>query len=94
MNPCSFLGSAFNGGNIRALPFVEIWQRSQQFQRMRRATPDGFNGGCRARSLTFAGSVDAADPWFEEFQHGGSCGEIRLHPGANVERLTLPLLPS
>jgi radical SAM protein with 4Fe4S-binding SPASM domain len=88
VNPCSFLGPAFNGGNIRAAPFADIWRRSQQFERMRRDVPGGFAGGCRARSLTSAGSVDAPDPWFEEYRGGAP-----LHPGANVERLALPLLP-
>jgi radical SAM protein with 4Fe4S-binding SPASM domain len=89
VNPCSFLGPAFNGGNVREAPFADIWRRSQQFARMRRDTPGGFAGGCRARSLTFAGSADAPDPWFTEYQGGAP-----LHPGANVERLALPLLPS
>jgi hypothetical protein len=41
----------------------------------------GFHGGCRARAQTFAGSVDAPDPWFEEHLRSGS----GLHPGANVD---------
>jgi radical SAM protein with 4Fe4S-binding SPASM domain len=93
VNPCSFLGPAFNGGNIRETPFEVIWRRSQQFQRMRRpAEPDGFRGGCRARAQVFAGSVDAPDPWFEEHQQLTAT----LHPGANVEvavsRVPLPLV--
>jgi MoaA/NifB/PqqE/SkfB family radical SAM enzyme len=90
VNPCSFLGPAFNSGNIRQTPFAAIWNQGQQFRRMRRPLPeDGFQGGCRARAQTFAGSVDSADPWFEE--HRGQQG---LHPGANVElsgRRTLAL---
>jgi MoaA/NifB/PqqE/SkfB family radical SAM enzyme len=100
VNPCSFLGPAFNGGNVREEPFAVIWRHSQQFRRMRGATGE-FRGGCRARSQTFAGSVDAADPWFEEHRQGGVRG--LLHPGANVEvdrtapgfrSLALPLLSS
>ncbi len=84
VNPCSFLGSAFNGGNIRATPFAVIWRQSQTFQRMRRESD--FQGGCRARALTFAGSVDAPDPWFTQHLRGE--GE---HPGANVEGCFRPL---
>jgi radical SAM protein with 4Fe4S-binding SPASM domain len=95
VNPCSFLGPAFNAGNIRLTPIAAIWHETQQFQRMRRPTAEGFRGGCRARAQTFAGSVDAPDPWFEEFQQQKGAG---LPPGANVaiERrtLSLPLLPS
>jgi radical SAM protein with 4Fe4S-binding SPASM domain len=90
VNPCSFLGPAFNAGNVRETPFPTIWRRGEQFRRMRRQTGE-FRGGCRARAQTFAGSADAADPWFEEFE-GGSAP----HPGANVEvvgrRTALPLV--
>ncbi len=89
VNPCSFLGPAFNGGNVRETPFAEIWRQSQVFERMRRES--NFRGGCRARSLTFAGSVDAPDPWYEQHRRGTG-----LHPGANVDAtcgvLALPLV--
>jgi hypothetical protein len=55
------------------------------------AATDGFRGGCRARAQTFAGSAEAADPWFEAFTGGPGLP----HPGANVEvagRRSLPLL--
>jgi len=103
VNPCSFLGPAFNTGNIRETPFPILWRHGQQMQRMRQPTAeDGFQGGCRARALTFAGSVDAADPWFEQFRNTGneSASPCLLHPGANVETsagyrpLPLPVLPS
>ncbi len=91
VNPCSFLGSAFNAGNVRETPFPEIWRRSETMRRMRRELPaDGFQGGCRARSLVFAGSADAADPWYNEHQADGGC----YHPGDNVEvtgRVALPM---
>jgi MoaA/NifB/PqqE/SkfB family radical SAM enzyme len=81
VNPCSFLGPGFNGGNIREESFEVIWRYSQPFRRMRLPAPEGgFRGGCRARAQTFAGSVDAADPWFEEHRRGEA-----PHPGANVE---------
>jgi radical SAM protein with 4Fe4S-binding SPASM domain len=94
VNPCSFLGPAFNGGNIRQTPFEVLWRTSQSFRRMR-ASGGGFAGGCRARSLQLAGSADAPDPWFEEHRRQGG-----LHPGANVEvaprfrPVPLPLVPS
>jgi MoaA/NifB/PqqE/SkfB family radical SAM enzyme len=89
VNPCSFLGPAFNGGNIRTTPFPILWRQSEQFRRMRGPAGE-FQGGCRARALTFAGSVNAADPWHQEFANGGP-----LHPAANVETnrvLSLPLI--
>jgi MoaA/NifB/PqqE/SkfB family radical SAM enzyme len=79
VNPCSFLGPAFNGGNIRQTPFEVLWRTSQTFRHMREPG-GGFAGGCRARSLRLAGSADAPDPWYEEHRSGG-----RAHPGANVE---------
>jgi MoaA/NifB/PqqE/SkfB family radical SAM enzyme len=92
VNPCSFLGPAFNAGNIRQTPFETIWRASQAFRRMRGETGE-FRGGCRARAQAFAGSVDAADPWFEEHRGGGG-----LPPGANVElaarAFPLPLVPA
>jgi radical SAM protein with 4Fe4S-binding SPASM domain len=92
VNPCSFLGPAFNSGNIREWPFEDIWRTGQALRRLRHPEePDAFRGGCRARAQTFAGSALAADPWFEEFE--GRAGAP--HPGANVEiagRRSLPLL--
>lgn len=64
VSPCSFLGSAFESGNIREEGFESIWRRGHAFRRLR--TPergDTFSGGCRARSQFFAGSAFAADPW-------------------------------
>ena len=88
VNPCSFLGPAFNTGNVRETPFAVIWRTGQQMRRLRRGDGE-FQGGCRARAQTFAGSADAADPWFEEHQHAAA-----PHPGANVElaRRSLPLV--
>ncbi len=86
VNPCSFLGPAFNGGNVREAPFETIWRTSQQFRRMRGASD--FRGGCRARAQVFAGSVDAPDPWFEEHRRRGQ--EALLHPGATVELAARP----
>jgi MoaA/NifB/PqqE/SkfB family radical SAM enzyme len=96
VNPCSFLGSAFNSGNIRAVPFPVIWRTGHQMRRLRQdSAPGGFRGGCRARAQTFAGSAEAPDPWFEEYQQRKSNGPT-VHPGANVEvvRRSLPVLPS
>jgi hypothetical protein len=62
---------------------------------MRRPTPGGFEGGCRARAQTFAGSVDAADPWLTESRRSAGA---QPHPAANVElvgrTLSLPLVSS
>lgn len=94
VSPCSFLGSGFDSGNIRRTPFPVLWRDGHAFRRMRSPVPaGGFAGGCRARAQVFNGSVDAADPWFEEFDGGAGAG--CFHPAANVEtRLPLPLVPS
>lgn len=87
VNPCSFLGAAFNSGNVRETSFAAIWRTSQAMRRLRQpAAEGGFAGGCRARSLALAGSVDAADPWMEAFR--GGTGQ---HPAANVEVRAVPL---
>jgi radical SAM protein with 4Fe4S-binding SPASM domain len=84
VNPCSFLGPAFNTGNIRQAPFPVIWRTGQQLHRMRGPAGE-FRGGCRARAQAFAGSVDAADPWLDEHLRGAA-----LPPGANVEVAARP----
>jgi radical SAM protein with 4Fe4S-binding SPASM domain len=87
VNPCSFLGPNFNSGNIRSTPFAQIWNQSQVMHRMRRPLGrDGFQDGCRARSQAFAGSVDAPDPWFDEFrgQRPHRRVPLPLHPSSNV----------
>lgn len=98
VNPCSFLGPALNGGSLRERRFEEIWRDSPQFRRLRRPLGEGeFAGGCRARAQTFAGSLDAPDPWFEQFRQAD--GDLS-HPGANVEitrtaaPYSLPVLPA
>jgi MoaA/NifB/PqqE/SkfB family radical SAM enzyme len=66
VNPCSFLGAGFADENILARPFREIWERGHQFRSLRAlqgGTAETFSGGCRARALTFNGSVNAPDPW-------------------------------
>ena len=64
VNPCSFLGSAFDGGNIRTRPFAEIWNASQTFVKMRAGGGD-FRGGCRARAQAAHGDAFARDPWHD-----------------------------
>jgi radical SAM protein with 4Fe4S-binding SPASM domain len=87
VNPCSFLGPAFNAGNIRQTPFAVLWRTSQQLQQMRQPSAGGFEGGCRARAQALAGSADAPDPWFAEYQRAGAMA----HPGANVEAEARPV---
>jgi MoaA/NifB/PqqE/SkfB family radical SAM enzyme len=95
VSPCSFLGPAFQTGNIRHTPFPVLWRTGQAMRRMRE--PSAFQGGCRARSLAFAGSAEAPDPWMDEFLHGSSAAAAgrSWHPGDNVEargrRTPLPL---
>lgn len=87
VNPCSFLGASFETGNIREVPFRDIWDKGQAMRRMRQ--PSAFAGGCRARALVFAGSAEAPDPWMTEHEGGAA-----WHPGANVEArgISLPLV--
>lgn len=69
VNPCSFLGRAFESGNIRTRPFEDIWRDGQAFQRLRaQQTGDRFTGGCRARAQFYNGSAFAADPWQAQSQ--------------------------
>jgi radical SAM protein with 4Fe4S-binding SPASM domain len=95
VSPCSFLGPAFQTGNIRQTPFPVIWRTGQAMRRMRQ--PSAFQGGCRARALAFAGSAEAPDPWMDEFLQTSSIDTCKPsgHPGANVEargrRVPLPL---
>lgn len=68
VNPCSFLGPASVGGNLRRAPFEQIWHESERFRAIRGLPGDGtgtasFGGGCRARSLVMAGDENAPDPW-------------------------------
>ncbi|AKQ66556.1 Radical SAM, Pyruvate-formate lyase-activating enzyme like protein [Myxococcus hansupus] len=69
VNPCSFLGRAFEAGNIRARPFEDIWRDGQAFMRLRaQQAGDRFTGGCRARAQFFNGSAFAEDPWQAQAQ--------------------------
>jgi radical SAM protein with 4Fe4S-binding SPASM domain len=67
VNPCSFLGSAFDAANLRQRSFTEIWNESEGFRAMRALSrtkePGRFSGGCRARALRATGDVDGVDPW-------------------------------
>jgi radical SAM protein with 4Fe4S-binding SPASM domain len=88
VNPCSFLGTAFDAANVRERSFREIWNDSERFRAMRalskRPGPGEFNGGCRARSLRLAGDVNAPDPWQAEWE---ARREQTVRPG-----FTLPVL--
>jgi MoaA/NifB/PqqE/SkfB family radical SAM enzyme len=66
VSPCSFLGADFDGPSIRQQSFASIWNDAEVFTRLRspRAV-ETFSGGCRARSLAYAGSAFARDPWLD-----------------------------
>jgi MoaA/NifB/PqqE/SkfB family radical SAM enzyme len=78
VNPCSFLGSGFDVGNVRHRSLSDLW-RDVSLERFRKPLaeegiqPHGFNQGCRARALWMNGSVDAPDPWIVECA-SKSCG--------------------
>ncbi len=81
VNPCSFLGRAFEAGNVRARPFEDIWREGHAFRRLReQAEGDSFTGGCRARAQFYKGSAFAEDPWQAESR------------GERPERWSLPVL--
>lgn len=69
VNPCSFLGRAFEAGNVRTRPFEELWREGQTFRRLRaNSAEDHFTGGCRARAQFYNGSAFAEDPWQAAFE--------------------------
>ena len=88
VNPCSFMGSKHDAGNIRDQPFRAIWDASQSFQAVRDPARDrgcgdgcgGFEGGCRARAQAAHGSVHAADPWLAAWR----ARQSGRHPKTNV----------
>jgi radical SAM protein with 4Fe4S-binding SPASM domain len=85
VNPCSFLGPAFDAGNIRTRPFAEIWNASQTFRKLRDRGGE-FRGGCRARAQAAHGDAFARDPW-----HDAWLGEPTAPaPLANLRR-SLPV---
>lgn len=84
VNPCSFLGTDHDAGSIRTRSFAEIWHDSQVFRGIR-ALSGEFRGGCRARSATLAGDIDAADPWHSEWLAHTGAGRAPHHPMDNVK---------
>lgn len=82
VNPCSFLGAAFESGNIRERSFGEIWRAGHAFRRLRMAQngSDRFFRGCRARSLAAYGDIDAPDPWDISRTHPPLATTIRSLP--------------
>jgi MoaA/NifB/PqqE/SkfB family radical SAM enzyme len=95
VNPCSFLGAAFESGNVRERPFAEIWNAGQAFLRLRargERPDDGFRGGCRARALAAHGSAFAPDPWHDEWLAAGDPAAPRPLTNLHVRRPHLPVL--
>lgn len=69
MTPCPYM--EVSGGNIRSIPFWEIWETSPLFHTFRNPVLQGrcgeceyisLCGGCRARSLAQSGDLMAEDP--------------------------------
>lgn len=61
VNPCGYLGAAFEAGTVRDTPFGQIWREGESFQQLRAL--HRTLGGCRARALDHTGRVDGDDPW-------------------------------
>jgi MoaA/NifB/PqqE/SkfB family radical SAM enzyme len=89
VNPCSFLGTGFDSGNVRDRAFAEIWNAGQAFLALRESRGE-FRGGCRARALTAHGSAYARDPWHDEWLRGTATGELpcAASPGSAGTRST------
>jgi MoaA/NifB/PqqE/SkfB family radical SAM enzyme len=73
VNPCSFLGPAYDAGSVAEGGFADVWHDSDGFRGIRAlpggdACGGGFTGGCRARALVLGGDIDAADPWLRPDQ--------------------------
>jgi mycofactocin biosynthetic radical S-adenosylmethionine protein MftC len=98
VNPCSFLGTEHEAGNVRTTPFDEIWHRSKGFTAIRSlpgGTEDTFSGGCRVRALAFNGSINAPDPWISELQappNQASASNVTFYDPVNT--LTLIARPA
>jgi radical SAM protein with 4Fe4S-binding SPASM domain len=70
VQPCSYL--PLSAGNVRKIPFNEIWENSELFRSLR--DPERHSagcgpceyfsvcGGCRARALAYKGDIFAKDP--------------------------------
>jgi radical SAM protein with 4Fe4S-binding SPASM domain len=94
VNPCSFLGAAFESGNVRDRPFAEIWNAGHAFRRLRaHSAGDAFRGGCRARALDAHGSAFAPDPWHDEWLAANDPAAPRPLTNLHVRRVRLPVHP-
>ncbi|HEU4734653.1 MAG TPA: radical SAM protein [Kofleriaceae bacterium] len=94
VNPCSFLGAAFESGNVRERPFRDIWNDGHAFRRLRgRPADDGFRGGCRARALAAHGDVFAPDPWHDEWLARGDASAPAPATNLHARRVHLPVVP-
>jgi len=75
LSPCSFLGPGFRVGNVQDRCLSDLW-RDVALTRFRTSaggqTSDSlpYPQGCRARALWLNGSVDAADPWIDDYSSG------------------------
>ena len=93
VNPCSFLGSAFESGNVRDRSFGEIWRAGHAFRRLReQRAGDTFAGGCRARALDAHGDAFARDPWHDEWLAQGDPHAPQPLTNVHVKRVHLPVV--
>ncbi len=75
VNPCSFLGSSFDAGNLRERSFKQLWDQSQVFRRLR-----GQSEGPSRRSAGEDGPACSSEPGF-----GGGCRARALAAHGSAE---------
>ncbi len=70
VQPCAYLD--IPAGDVRRIPFQDIWQNAEVFKRLRtrnytggcgNCTYHGVCGGCRARAYYYNGDYMAEEPW-------------------------------
>lgn len=70
VQPCAYLN--ISAGNVRQIPFSQIWRDSEIFKRLRTDELQGgcgscnykqICGGCRARAYIYNGDYLAEEPW-------------------------------
>jgi len=77
---CPYLREYVNHGNVRDVPFMEMWDTNTLYKTLRSGEVDtsciscdnneGSRGGCRSTAYAFRGSWTAADPFCPNLNDG------------------------